>query len=110
MVGDVTQAKLLQKALDTTAANSAITNGGATIKTTITSITIANTGATDRTVTMYTYGTATSNAFPIKVLAGKFVNLTGLDYVLSNAESFYFKQDTGTDVNIAVMGISEVIA
>lgn len=109
-IGDVTQLKLLQKALDQTATNSTFANTANNV-TTVTSISIANTASIKRTVTLYGYGTATANTVSIIPLEPKAsVILTGLDYVLSNTEAFFFTQDVGTDVIVTVMGIREVIA
>jgi hypothetical protein len=111
MIGDTTQKKLLQKTLDTTASNSKITNENANEKTMISSITLLNTSTTDRIISIYAYGTATTNEvirIPLKASGTEIINQ--LDYILSDSESFYFKQDSGNDVNIAVMGISEEVA
>jgi len=110
-IGDVTQKKLLAKALTATDTENTVT--GATGKiTTITSITLVNLNTTTaRTVTIAGYGHAAGNTIaliPIAALATEI--LTGLDYVLAAGEVFYFSQDTGTDVNVAVMGIEEVVA
>jgi hypothetical protein len=110
-LGDMTPIKLLQKALDTTTTGSVIT-GATDIRTTVTSITLNNTGATKRSVTMYLYGTGASNAILSIPLdpAGQFCQvLTGLDYILQPTEIMVFKQDVGTDVNIATMGIQEAL-
>ncbi len=107
-IGDVTQKKLLQKALTTTATGSAVT--GATSKTTtITSITLLNTGTTARTISVYLYGTAVNNEIArIPLVAGGSEILTGLDWILLPTETLSLKQDAGTDVNVAVMGLEEV--
>lgn len=110
-LGDMTPLKLLQKALTATATDSQIT-GAANTRTTITSISLYNSGATKRTICVYAYGTAASNIILCIPLdpAGIFsIALTGLDYILAAAETMSFKQDTGTDVNIAVMGIQEAL-
>lgn len=111
-VGDFTPKRLLQKALDTTAANSMIT-GAASRRTTVTSITLSiPTGTTKRTISIYLYGSAASNevlTIPIDPAVTKSEVITGLDYVLLAGETMSFKQDAGTDVNIAIMGIEEEI-
>ena len=109
-IGDVTQKKLLQKTLTTVLTESAITNI-ATEKTTITGITVFNSGATKRTVKIYACGTGAANEiFRIPLYSGDSRILTGLDYVLSGTESFYCSQDVGSDVNVTITGITEVIA
>jgi hypothetical protein len=110
-IGDVAQKKLLAKALTITNTDSSVT-GAATKLTTITSITLANLNTTTaRTVTIYGYGTAAGNTVAIITIPALGTEiLTGLDYVLAAGESYYFKQDTGTDVNATVMGIEEVVS
>ncbi len=113
-IGDVTQKKLLQKALTTTPANSQITGAAGKVNT-ITSISLKlqNGATTKRTVTCYIYGTAATNelfTLEIDPYGVKSEILSGLDYVLAAGETMCFKQDAGTDVNIAVMGIEEVIS
>jgi len=111
-IGDFTPKKLLQKALDITSTNSQIT-GAVNQRTTITSITVnIPTGSTKRTISVYAYGTAAANeiiTIPLDPAVTKSQVITGLDYVLAATETMSFKQDVGTDVNIAVMGIEEEI-
>ena len=108
-IGDVAQLKLMAKALDGTDTNNTIT-GAATKVTTITSITLVNLSTTTaRTVTIAMYGHAAANTLAVITLAALATEiLTGLDYILQAGEIMYLSQDTGTDVNAAVMGISEV--
>ena len=110
--GDFTPKKLLQKALDTTATNSQIT-GETNRRTIITSITVnIPTGSTKRTISVYAYGTTAANeiiTIPLDPAMTKSQVITGLDYILVAGETMSFKQDVGTDVNIAVMGIEEEI-
>jgi len=110
-IGDVTQKKLLAKALSATNTDSSIT-GAVTKTTTITSITLVNLNTTTaRTITIYGYGTAAGNTIAVITLAALATEiLTGLDYVLAAGEQYYFKQDAGTDVNATVMGIEEVVS
>lgn len=110
-IGDTIQLKLMQKALTSTPANSSYTNAGANYKTTVTSLSLVNTGSLKRTVSVYLYGTSASNEIlRIPVFPGGTEALTALDYVLSGTEAIYLAQDDGTDVNCAVMGLQEVIA
>ena len=110
-IGDVMQKKLLAKALSITDTDNTITGVANTI-TTITSITLVNLNTTTaRTVTIAGYGHAVANTvavIPLAALATEM--LTGLDYVLAAGEIYYFSQDIGTDVNVTVMGIEEVVA
>ena len=110
-IGDVTQKKLLAKALSATNTDSSIT-GAASKVTTITSITLVNLNTTTaRTVTIYGYGTPAGNTIAVITLPALGTEiLTGLDYVLEAAEVYYFSQDTGTDINVTVMGIEEVVS
>lgn len=112
--GDFTPKKLLQKALDTTTANSQIT-GAVNTRTIITSISakLQNAGVTKRTVTVYLYGTAAANEQFVFVLDPAGVRadvITGLDWVLAAGETLSIAQDVGADVNIAVMGVEEALA
>jgi hypothetical protein len=110
-VGDVTQKKLLAKALNITASQNAIT-GAANKVTTITSITVYNSSSSAGcTVDIYAYGTSAANVIARISLAPLATEiLTGLDYVLTAGESFYFGPSAANVINIAVMGIEEVVA
>ncbi|NPV90095.1 MAG: hypothetical protein HPY50_04875 [Firmicutes bacterium] len=108
--GDFTPVKLLQKALDTTSANSAIA-GASNKRRYITSISLLNTNSTTRrTVSVYGYGTtAVYELFRVPLEPSGSELLTELPYFVNSGESFYFKQDTGADVNILVMGTEEAL-
>lgn len=105
-IGDVTQKKLMLKILNTTA-NSNIISGEATKIKTITSITLQNSNVASRVVTIYLDDYAIIRV-PLDVNASEI--LTGLDYIITGAGSFTAKQDEGTDVIIAVMGVEEVVS
>ena len=108
-IGDCTQLKLIQKALSATASDSAYANAGATYTTTVTSITVYNSAAVTRTVSVYLYGVAAGNkVMNIELIAGATEIITNLDYVLTAALAISLAQDTGTDVICAVMGLQEV--
>jgi len=110
-IGDFTPKKLLQKALDTTASNSQITVTAGK-RTIITSISVANISGESRIVSVFLYGTATTNKIAnISLVASGTSIMTGLDYVLIEGETASFNINTGSlgDVNIAVMGIEEEI-
>ena len=108
----VTQTRLIQATLTTTNTATYFSNAGANYITTITSITLINTNSTTtRTVTAYIAGTASGNIlFTIQIYPNGTQIITGLDYILANTDSIYFKQDTGADVNIAVMGVVEELS
>ena len=110
-VGDVTQKKLLAKALNIAASQNYLT-GAASKVTTITSITVFNSSSSiGRTVDIYAYGTNAANVIariPLAPLATEI--LTGLDYVLTAGERFYFGPSADNVINIVVMGIEEVVA
>lgn len=108
--GGFTPKKWLQKALTTTAAESTVT-GAANVRRYITAISMVNTGTTSRIVSIYGWGnTSTNELARITLVAnGGTEILTDLPWFVENGESFYFKQDIGNDVNIAVMGIEEVL-
>lgn len=109
--GDFTPKKWLQKALTATATDSTVV-GAANVRRYITAISLVNTGTTARTVSVYGWGTAASNQIirvPVAANGGSEV-LTDLPWFVENGESFYFKQDTGTDVNVTIMGKEEALA
>lgn len=108
-IGDVTQKKALSGALS----SAGVTLTCSANKTlTLTSFTFCNTNATTaRTATVQGYVASASGTLAIIPLAAKATEImSGLDYVLAAGESWYFSQDTGTDVNVAVMGLEEVIS
>ena len=109
-IGDVTPSELCLAALGITAAT-VITNAGASYRTQATQIFLANTGATERKVTLYKNGTATANiiASSIVIPAGGSV-IIDTKLILTGAQTIGAKQDVGTDVNMAVYGIIEQIA
>lgn len=107
--GDMTPKKLLQKALDATPANSGFTPA-ANKRHYVSGIMLANTGTTARLVTIYGWGTATANKIMIiPVAVGGCEILTNLPIVLEAGEYLYAAQDTGTDINITVMGREEAL-
>lgn len=114
-IGDTSQIKLLHKSLTTSATDSQYTNIGANTKTTITSITakLQNGATAKRAVTIYLYGTAVGDetiGFDLDPNGIKNQVLTQLDYVLSNTDTVSCKVDAGADVNITIMGLTEVVS
>ncbi|OFV69247.1 hypothetical protein [Acetobacterium wieringae] len=109
-IGDVTPSELCLAALGITAAT-VITNAGASYRTQATQIFIANTGASQRTITLYKNGIATTNiiASSIVIPAGGSV-IIDTKLILTGTQTIGAKQDVGTDCNIAIYGIVEQIA
>lgn len=109
-IGDVTPTELCLTALSAIA-TTIVTNAGASYRTQATQIFIANTGATQRTITLYKNGTATGNiiASSIVIPAGGSV-IIDAKIILTGTQTLAAKQDIGTDCNIAIYGIIEQIA
>jgi hypothetical protein len=109
-IGDVTPSEMCLTALSATAAT-LFTNAGASYRTQATQIFIANTGTTERKVTLYKNGTATANiiAGSIVIPAGGSV-IIDTKLILTETQTIGAKQDVGADVNMAVYGIIEQIA
>lgn len=109
-IGDVVPSELCLSALGITAAT-VITNAGASYRTQATQIFIANTGATQRTVTLYKNGTATTNIIASSIVIPAYGSII-LDtkLILTGTQIIGAKQDVGTDCNIAIYGIVEQIA
>lgn len=109
-VGDRTPTELCLTTLSATA-TAVFTNASASYRTQATQIFLANTGATQRTITLYKNGTATANviANSIVIPANGSVVLDS-KIVLTGTQTIGAKQDTGTDVNIAIYGVVEQIA
>lgn len=110
-IGDRTPKKLGQSALNTTAV-SVVTNQSASYRVQVTQLFITNTNTTtQRTVTLYAHGTATSNTLSQEiVLPAKASVIIDTKIVLIGTETVSAKQDTGTDVIITAYGIEEQIA
>lgn len=101
-----TPKRLAQTALSTTVTNRYTAGAGVTAQ--ITEIWLANTGTTDRTVTLYQGGTAAGNMLlPIPVPAGGGVLLQDLKIVIAASQTFAAKQDAGTDITMTLYGIEE---
>jgi hypothetical protein len=109
-IGDVTPSEMCLIALSATA-TTIFTNAGASYRTQATQIFIANTGSTQRTITLYKNGTATANiiASSIVIPAGGSIILD-TKIILTGTQTLAAKQDVGTDCNIAIYGIIEQIA
>jgi len=111
-IGDMTPKEWLQKALTTTATDSAVA-GEADVRKYITSITLnlQTGGVTGRTITVYKNGTDASNEIlnvylnPTNGVA--YHVLTELPFFLEVGQSISFKVDVGTDINILVNGVEE---
>lgn len=115
-VGDITLVEV-QKALDSTPANTSLANTSASYTTVITSIILAGTsGSTKRTVTIHKNGTATGNIImtididPSGATAPKTVVLDSQSIILTGTNAIYVQQDTGTDVNVLISAVKEQVA
>lgn len=104
-------------ALSTTATNR-FTNAAAN-RSQLTGLWISNSGASQRTVTIYKNGTAASNIIATIILgpigsatlaSSAFIDLSGKALVFTGTQTLAAKQDAGVDVNIAAYGIVEQIA
>lgn len=113
-IGDRIPTEVVEPTAITASAATYFTNAGASYRTQITGISLVNTGATQRSITLYKNGTATSNqiANAIVIPAGGSVILdyVGKPHVFTNTQTFSAKQDTGTDVTLSAVGIVEQIA
>jgi hypothetical protein len=72
---------------------------------------LSNTGATQRTITLFKNGLAAANQIGSAIVipaGGSTIIQTHL--VTTGTQTLGAKQDTGTDVNIAVFGVKEQIA
>jgi hypothetical protein len=111
-VGDRTPTEMIPPtALGTTA--TALFTNVATNRGQLTGLWINNTGASQRTVTLYKNGTAAVNQISQIVLpagSSAFIDLSGKALVFTGTQTFAAKQDTGTDCNIAAYGIIEQIS
>lgn len=85
----------------------------------LTGLWICNTGASQRTVSIYKNGTAAANLIATIILgpvgsttlaSSAFIDLSGKALVFTGSQPLSAKQDTGTDVNIAAYGVIEQIA
>lgn len=110
MVGDVTPKKLFQGAISATA--TAKYTCPASNRAQVCEVWIANTGATDRIVTIYAHGVASSNiiACGIVIKAGESKCLADNKIVLAAGETLGFKQDVGIDINVTCYGYEEQVS
>lgn len=107
----------LQKSLDTTPANSQISNPSTSYQTVVSYLTFtASSGTTKRTVSVYKNGTAAGNLMmvidvdPTGNTAPKTITIDSQAIVLTGTQTLSFKQDTGTDINVYASGTKEQIA
>ena len=108
-IGDVTPKKLFQGAISATA--TAKYTCPASNRAQVCEIWMANTGTTDRTVTIYAHGIATTNiiACGVPVKAGESQCLVDNKIILAATETLGFKQDVGTDIVATVYGYEEQV-
>lgn len=109
-IGDVIPKKLFQGAISTTA--TAKYTCPASYRAQVCEIWLANTGTTDRSVTIYTHGIVTTNviACGIVIKAGESKCLADNKIILTAAETLGFKQDVGTDINVTAYGYEEQVS
>ena len=109
-IGDVTPKKLFQGAISATA--TAKYTCPASNRAQVCEIWLANTGTTDRTVTVYTHGVLDANiiANGIILKAGESKCLADNKIILIATETLGFKQDTGTDVITSAYGYEEQVS
>lgn len=114
-IGDVTIKELLAKSLTTNSVDTQYTNGGATKQTVVTSIVLKlkEGSTTKRRVIVYKNGSGASNEYlgiDLDPNGTTSEVITQLDAVLTGTQTISVKQDVGTDVNVFINGIEEVIA
>jgi len=109
-IGDVTPKKLFQGAISATAG--AVFTTPVSYRAQVCEIWLANTGTTDRTVTIYVHGVATTNiiATGIIIKAGESKCLADNKIILVASETLGFKQDVGTDINVTCYGYEEQVS
>lgn len=109
-IGDVIPKKLFQGAISATA--TAKYTCPASSMAQVCEIWLANTGTTDRTMTIYAHGIATTNiiACGIVIKAGESKCLADNKILLAAADTLGFKQDIGTDINVTCYGYEEQVA
>jgi hypothetical protein len=110
-IGDRIPTELVAPTALSTTATAVFTNAGTGYRTQATQMFLCNTGATQRTITLYKNGTATTNEIANSIVIpanGSIILDTKI--VLTGTQTLGAKQDVGTDVNIAVYGIVEQIA
>lgn len=108
-VGDRIPTELCLTALSATA-TAVFTNASASYRTQATQIYLANTGSTQRIISLYKNGTSTTNIIANSIIIpanGSVIIDTKI--VLTGTQTIGAKQDTGTDVNIAIYGVVEQV-
>ena len=110
-IGDRIPTELTAPTALGTSATSVFTNGGASYRTQTTQIYLCNTGSSQRTITIYKNGTATTNQILNSIiLPANTSTILSNVLVTTGTQIIAAKQDVGTDVNIAIYGIVEQIA
>ncbi|MCD9020512.1 hypothetical protein [Cohnella silvisoli] len=112
-IGDRIPTELLAPTVLSSTATSLFSNASTNYRTQLTGIWVYNNGSSQRTVTLYKNGTASSNifsSFALDANSGVLIDLAGKALVFTGTQQIAAKQDTGTDVNISAYGIVEQIA
>ncbi len=111
-IGDRIPTELFQSAI--TASPATYFTNSASNRTQLTGLFVVNTGASQRTVTLYKNGTGASNqianAIVLPANTSAIIDLVGKPLVFTGTQTFSAKQDTGTDVSITAVGVIEQIA
>lgn len=108
-IGDRIPTEIALTAMAATATT--IFTNAADKRTQVTQLLIANTGATQRTLTFYKNGTAAANTILIGVIVPPTSSIVlDLKLIFTGTQTFSAKQDTGTDVTLGVYGVIEQIA
>jgi hypothetical protein len=109
MIGDRIPTELVISALTALAATY-FTNASASYRTQALQIYLCNTGATQRTITLYKNGVAAANQIANSiVLPANGSAIIDTKLVFTGTQTLSAKQDTGTDVTMAIYGIVEQI-
>lgn len=109
-VGDRTPKELGQSALTASVATY-FTNTSASYRTQLLQIFLANTGASQRVVTLYKNGTGAGNQIANSItLPANGSAIIDTKLVFTGTQTLSAKQDAGTDVSMTLCGIEEQIA
>lgn len=110
-IGDFIPTELVAPIAMAATATTVFTNSGASYRTQLAQIFICNTGATQRTITLFKNGLATANQIANSIVIpanGSIIIDTKI--VLTGTQTLGAMQGTGTDCNIACYGVVEQIA
>lgn len=110
-IGDRIPTELTAPTALSATATAVFTNASASFRTQATQIFLCNTGATQRTVTLFKNGLVAANQIANSItLPANTSTIIDTKLVLTGTQIIGAKQDVGTDVNIAIYGVVEQIA